>query len=127
ASYMSPEQLRGEEIDVRSDLFSFGVVLYEMATGQRPFFGKSRLLTMNAILNSAPAATSKLNPALPAALDAIIARVLEKDREKRFQHAAEICSDLKRVKRESEGEKVAVAVTMAAPARSNARPNLPVQ
>ncbi len=127
ASYMSPEQLRGEEIDVRSDLFSFGVVLYEMATGQRPFFGKSRLLTMNAILNAEPAATSKVNPALPAALDAIIARVLEKDREKRFQHAAEICSDLKRVKRESQGEKVAVAVAMAAPSRSSARPNLPVQ
>ncbi len=126
-SYMSPEQLRGEEIDVRSDLFSFGVVLYEMATGQRPFAGKSRLLTMNAILNAAPPATSKVNPALPAALDAIIAKVLEKDREKRFQHAAEICSDLKRIKRESEGEKVAVAVAMAAPSRSNTRPNLPVQ
>ena len=107
-SYMSPEQVRGEEIDPRSDLFSLGVVLYEMATGQRPFAAKNRILMMNAILNAQPAAASKANPSLPAGLDTIIARALAKDREKRFQHAADICSDLKRLKRETGKERAAV-------------------
>ena len=98
-SYMSPEQVRGEEIDTRSDLFSLGVVLYEMATGQRPFLAKNYVLVMNAILNANPAAPSKLNPKLPAALDAILARALEKDREKRYQDAADIGSELRRLKR----------------------------
>jgi predicted ATPase/serine/threonine protein kinase len=119
-SYMSPEQVRGEEIDARSDLFSLGVVLYEMATGQRPFSGKNRVLTMNAILNARPAAASNVNPSLPATLDAIIARALEKDRKKRFQHAADICSDLKRLKGET--EKAPTAVAIAAPIRPPARP-----
>jgi non-specific serine/threonine protein kinase len=101
-SYMSPEQLRGEEIDARSDLFSLGVVLYEMATGCRPFVAKNRIMLMNAILNAQPARASKANPSLPAGFDAIIAKALVKDREKRFQHAAEICSDLKRLKKERE-------------------------
>jgi predicted ATPase/serine/threonine protein kinase len=119
-SYMSPEQMRGEEIDPRSDLFSFGVVLYEMATGQRPFAGKNRVMLMNAILNARPAAASKVNPTVPPALDAIIARMLEKDREKRFQHATDICSELKRLKRDT--DKAPTQVAIAAPARSNARP-----
>jgi predicted ATPase len=101
-SYMSPEQVRGEEIDARSDLFSLGVVLYEMATGKRPFAGKNRVVTMNAILNAQPTAASKVNPSLPAALDKIIARALEKDRERRFQHAADIGSQLRRLKGETQ-------------------------
>jgi predicted ATPase/serine/threonine protein kinase len=119
-SYMSPEQVRGEEIDARSDLFSLGVVLYEMATGQRPFVGKNRILLMNAILNARPAAASSVNRSLPAALDTIIARTLEKDRDKRFQRAADICSDLKRLKGETGKAPTAVATT--APVSPNPRP-----
>ena len=119
-SYMSPEQVRGEEIDARSDLFSLGVVLYEMATGQRPFVGKNRVLLMNAILNAQPAPATKVNSSLPAALETIIARTLEKKREKRFQNAADICSDLKRLKGET--EKARAAVSNAAPIMSDSRP-----
>jgi predicted ATPase/serine/threonine protein kinase len=119
-SYMSPEQVRGEEIDARSDLFSLGVVLYEMATGQRPFVGKNRVLMMNAILNARAAAATSVNRSLPAALDAIIARALEKDRDKRFQHAADICSDLKRLKGKT--GKALMAVATAAPVKPNPRP-----
>ncbi|PYX28432.1 MAG: hypothetical protein DMG77_15680 [Acidobacteria bacterium] len=119
-SYMSPEQVRGEELDARSDLFSLGVVLYQMATGRRPFVAGNRVLLMNAILKAKPAAASRLNPSLPPALDTIIARALEKDREKRFQHAADICSDLKRLKGEMQGAPTAVGV--AAPPRPTPRP-----
>jgi predicted ATPase/serine/threonine protein kinase len=119
-SYMSPEQVRGEEIDARSDLFSLGVVLYEMATGRRPFIGKNRVLMMNAILNARPAAASSLNRSLPAALDTIIARALEKNRDKRFQHAADICSNLKRLVRET--GKAPMPVATDAPVKPNPRP-----
>jgi predicted ATPase/DNA-binding winged helix-turn-helix (wHTH) protein len=108
ASYMSPEQVRGEKLDARSDLFSFGIVLYEMATNQRPFAGKNPALIMNAILNEQPAAASNVSPSSPAALDAIIARALEKDLEKRFQSAADICSELKRLKGQRENDPAAV-------------------
>ena len=101
-AYMSPEQVRGEEIDARSDLFSLGVVLYEMATANRPFVGKNRVLLMNAILNAKPAGPSRVNHALPASLDAIIARSLEKDRAMRYQHASELRSDLRNLQRKSE-------------------------
>jgi predicted ATPase/serine/threonine protein kinase/DNA-binding winged helix-turn-helix (wHTH) protein len=104
ASYMSPEQVRGEELDARSDLFSFGVVLYEMATNQRPFAGKNPALIMSAILNEEPFAASEMSPSSPAALDAIIARALEKDLEKRFQSAADICSELKRLKEQRKND-----------------------
>jgi predicted ATPase/serine/threonine protein kinase len=97
-AYMSPEQVRGEEIDGRSDLFSLGVVLYEMATGQRPFVAKNRVLTMNAILNAKPASPSKVNPALPASLDAIISKALEKDRNLRYQSAAAMHADFQHLK-----------------------------
>jgi predicted ATPase/serine/threonine protein kinase len=107
-SYMSPEQVRGEELDARSDLFSFGIVLYEMATYQRPFAGKNPVLIMNAILNEQPAAASNVSPSSPAALDAIIARALEKDLEKRFQSAAELCSELKRLKGQRENDPATV-------------------
>jgi predicted ATPase len=119
-SYMSPEQVRGEEIDARSDLFSLGVVLYEMATGKRPFAGKNRVVTMNAILSAQPAAASGVNASLPAALDKIIARTLEKKREKRFQHAADICADLKRLKGET--QKAPTVVAAEALAGPNTRP-----
>jgi predicted ATPase/serine/threonine protein kinase len=119
-SYMSPEQVRGEEIDARSDLFSFGVVLYEMATGRRPFVGKNRVLLMDAILNAKPAAATKANSSLPAALEIILARALEKKRENRFQRAADICSALKRL--QGETEKASSAVVNAAPVTSNSRP-----
>ncbi|MGD0508477.1 MAG: protein kinase [Terriglobales bacterium] len=119
-SYMSPEQVRGEEIDARSDLFSLGVVLYEMATGQKPFVGKNRVLLMNAILNARPTPASEVNSSLPPALEAVIARALEKKREKRFQHAADICLDLKRLK--GEMQKAPTAIAMAAPVSPNARP-----
>lgn len=113
-SYMSPEQVRGEEIDARSDLFSLGVVLYEMSTGKRPFVGKNRVVLMNAILNAQPSAPSEVNPSLPSALDTIIAMALEKDRERRYQHAADICSDLKRLK-EQKGK--GPTLTSAVPVR----------
>jgi predicted ATPase len=100
--------VRGEELDARSDLFSFGIVLYEMATNQRPFAGKNPALIMNAILNEQPAAASDVSPSSPAALDAIIARALEKDLEKRFQSAADICSELKRLKGQRENRPAAV-------------------
>jgi serine/threonine protein kinase/tetratricopeptide (TPR) repeat protein len=119
-SYMSPEQVRGEEIDARSDLFSLGVVLYEMATGQRPFVGKNRVLLMEAILNAKPAVPSRINPALPAALDSIIATSLEKERECRYQSAADLCSDLRRVKSDKESGQPGVAIASPA-AKAKAR------
>ncbi len=105
--YMSPEQAQGEEIDARSDLFSLGVVLYELATGQRPFARNNRTLTIDAIRHAHPVAPSSLNPALPAKLDAVITRTLEKDRGLRYQHAAEIRADLQRLKRDTESHKSA--------------------
>jgi predicted ATPase/serine/threonine protein kinase len=119
-SYMSPEQVRGEEIDARSDLFSLGVVLYEMSTGRRPFVGKNRVLLMDAILNAKPIPATKANSSLPAALETILARVLEKKRENRFQRAADICSALKRLKGET--EKAPPAVASAAPVMPTPRP-----
>jgi predicted ATPase/predicted Ser/Thr protein kinase len=118
--YMSPEQVRREEIDSRSDLFSLGVVLYEMATGHRPFVGENSVLVMNAILNEQPVAASKVNPSVPAALDRIIARALEKDCAQRFQQAADICSDLKGLKAKAQAAPIA-AVT-APPAGTSAHP-----
>ena len=121
-SYMSPEQLRGDEIDVRSDLFSFGVVLYEMATGRRPFVGKNRVLLMDAILNARPAPATKVNSSLPAPLETILAKALEKNRENRFQRAADICAELKLL--QGEMGKVHTAVADAAPIMPNSRPVL---
>jgi eukaryotic-like serine/threonine-protein kinase len=108
-AYMSPEQVSGEEIDARSDLFSVGVVLYEAATGRRPFVGKNNVLTMNAILNEGPITPSRVNPELPAAFDAIIAKALEKDRTLRYQHASEIGADLRRLKRDTDSAQLLVS------------------
>ncbi|HVQ63041.1 MAG TPA: FlgO family outer membrane protein [Terriglobia bacterium] len=99
-AYMSPEQVRGEELDARTDLFSFGLVLYEMATGRQAFSGSTSGVILEAILNRAPIAPVQLNPSVPQGLDRIIYRLLEKDRRFRYQSSADLHSDLERLKRE---------------------------
>jgi Tol biopolymer transport system component/predicted Ser/Thr protein kinase len=114
-AYMSPEQARGEELDVRTDLFSFGAVLYEMAAGQRAFTGNTSAIIFHSILAGAPAPVRTLNPNLPPGMGSVIEKTLEKDRELRCQTAAEIRADLKRLKRSATASAATVVPAVSAP------------
>jgi serine/threonine protein kinase/TolB-like protein len=117
AVYMSPEQARSEDLDVRSDIFSFGVVLYEMATGKKPFTGSNVVTTLQAVINSNPPSPLALNPTLPTALGDIIGKAMEKDRDRRYQNASEMTEDLRRLKKEAASGNVRTGMHPVTPLR----------
>ena len=113
AVYMSPEQARSEEIGFRSDLFSFGVVMYEMSTGKKPFTGKNSLMTLDAVLHDKPVPPGELNPKVPVELEGIIGKAMEKDRKERYQSATQMKADLLQLKRETESGQVKSSLHVA--------------
>ena len=122
---MSPEQLMDKEVDARSDLFSFGVLLYQMATGTLPFTGKDIKVIFNKILNSAPLSLSQSNPGCPTELDRLIQKSLEKDRDIRYQTASDLRADLKRIQRQTESRGSDPAGRLEQPAKMAAKSKQP--